>query len=141
MKEDMMVIMVLTQLDGVYDFKTEILSNHARIHSLNASRSYRIVSHPSLILSMCSISCRGDVAKSNGIPSTILGMMSAPVNLVLGGCPVITGKPIGDQNMEIMTTVVDMIVLGRDCGISPSESRIRPKSIAQKNQDTSPVKA
>jgi hypothetical protein len=81
-------------------------------------------------VSRCNLSCRGELARSNGIPSTILGMMSlqkeGTVNLVLGGSTEITGKPSGDQNTEIMTFGVDIIVRGRDCGVTLSGSYIRP---------------
>jgi hypothetical protein len=39
------------------------------------------------------------------------------------------GKLIGDHNMRLMTFGVDMIVLGRDCGVSPSGSHIRSRSV------------
>jgi hypothetical protein len=70
-----------------------------------------------------------EFARSKGIPSTILGMASprkqAAVNLVLGGNAVITGKPNGEENIETMTFEVDIIVLGRDCAVSPSGSHVR----------------
>jgi hypothetical protein len=85
----------------------------------------------------------GDVVRSNGIPSMILGMMpsgkKAAVNLVVGERAVITGKPIGDQNIEIMSFGVDMIVFERDYGISPSGSHINSTSLAEKNHDSSLV--
>jgi hypothetical protein len=36
----------------------------------------------------------------------------------------------GHQNIGTMTFAVDMIVLGRDCGIVPSNRHIRSKSMA-----------
>jgi hypothetical protein len=42
----------------------------------------------------------------------------AAMNLVLGRRAAITGKPSADQNIEAMTLRVDMVVLGRDHGIS-----------------------
>jgi hypothetical protein len=82
---------------------------------------------------MWSISCRGDVTRPNGIPSTISGMMLSQkwvaVNFVLDESMAITEKLTGDQNMEIMTLAVDMIVLGQYCDISPSGSRISSNSV------------
>jgi hypothetical protein len=51
------------------------------------------------------------------------------VNIILDGSVAITEKLTGDQNMEIMTLAVDMIVLGRYCDISPSGSRISSNSV------------
>jgi hypothetical protein len=47
------------------------------------------------------------------------------VNLLFGRSAAITGKPCAGQNLEIMTVGVDVIILGQDCGIAPSASRIR----------------
>jgi hypothetical protein len=56
--------------------------------------------------------------------------------LVFGGSAAMTGKPTGDQNIDTMTVGVDMITLGRDCGISPSGTHIRSKSTAYKTRTT-----
>jgi hypothetical protein len=80
-------------------------------------------------LSMGSVTCRGGFARLNGIPSTILGMRSlqkyAVVALVLGASAGMTGEPTGDQNIETMTFGVDIIILGRDCSVTPSGSHIQ----------------
>jgi hypothetical protein len=64
----------------------------------------------------------------------------AEVNLVLRGSAVITGAPIEDQNIETMTFGIDLIVLGRDCGIPPSGSHIPSTPSGEKNHDSSAVK-
>jgi hypothetical protein len=61
---------------------------------------------------------------SHGISSPILGIImpgkSTLVNLVLEGSLAIAEKPAGDQNVEAVSFSIDLIVLGRDCGIAPS---------------------
>jgi hypothetical protein len=78
---------------------------------------------------MCNISYQSEFTRSNGTPSTVLGILSpqkqAVLNLVLGRNAVIDRKPNADQNIETMTFVVDIVVLGRDCGVAPSRSHIR----------------
>jgi hypothetical protein len=64
-----------------------------------------------VVLSKCSIRCGRDLGRSNGIPSTILGMASpqkqAEVNLIPSGSAVVTGKPIGDHGeRELIAALV-----------------------------------
>jgi hypothetical protein len=93
---------------------------------------------------MCNIRYQGKLARSNCIPSTIMGMMplqeSGVVNLVPGASAEFSGKSSGGQNIETMTFGVDIIVLGRDCEMTSSGNHGRSRSAAEKNHDSSHVK-
>jgi antitoxin component of MazEF toxin-antitoxin module len=62
---------------------------------------------------MCGIGCWGDVARSDAIPSAIVGIMLlqqyTEVNLVLGGSAAIIAKLSKEQNIETLDFGIDMI--------------------------------
>jgi hypothetical protein len=53
---------------------------------------------------------------------------------VIDGSKVITGKQSGDSAIETKTFAVDIIILGRDCGITPSGNGVHSEFVASKKR-------